>query len=80
MLVTKFIAFALIVSALFWSMSELFSFDGLLYMGEQWRWLATFFTAILASVIMAWMLACRQKDANPETEQITSETSMFRLS
>lgn len=57
MLVIKCIAFALIFSALFWSMSELFSFNGLLYMGEQWSWLAAFFLAILASVIMAWMLA-----------------------
>lgn len=56
MFTTRFIVFALIVAALIGALQALFTFEGLLYVGQQWSWLAAFFLAILASLTVTWVL------------------------
>lgn len=57
MFTTRFTVFALIFAALIGVLQTVFTFEGLLYVGQQWSWLAAFFLAILASLVATWILA-----------------------
>jgi len=47
----------LILAVLIGGLQTVLAFEGLLYVGQQWSWLAAFFLAILASLAVAWILA-----------------------
>lgn len=53
---TRFFVFALMLVALIGTLQSLFNFEMLLYVGQQWSWLAAFFLAILASLVVTWLL------------------------
>ncbi len=57
MLATRWVALTVILMAYFRPFQEFFSLDGLLYIGQQWSWLAAFFITIAMFVSIAWILA-----------------------
>ncbi len=56
MLTIRWVAFTAMLMGFYGGLSELFSVDGLLYVGQQWSWLGAFFLAILLSIGVLWML------------------------
>lgn len=56
MLTTRLVVFAVMLTAFYEVLDELFSLSGLLYLGQQWSWLGAFFIAIVVSMSVTWML------------------------